>query len=141
MLIGIGVMAVQLAKYYGAAVTAVDSGEKLAMLRAIGADHVVDYQQENFRALRPDLRRDLRRGRQEPVLGQPALAQARRALSARQPRPGGADTSAVEFVAKRQAVVIGAASHKTEELVFLPTMRIDTPLRSGRFRCYPQISI
>ncbi len=44
----IGVMAVQLAKHFGAHVTAVDSGDKLAMLREIGADQVIDYTQEDF---------------------------------------------------------------------------------------------
>ena len=41
----IGTFGVQLAKHYGAVVTAVDSGLKLAMLRDIGADQVVDYTQ------------------------------------------------------------------------------------------------
>lgn len=44
----IGTFGVQLAKLYGAEVTAVDRTEKLDMLRTIGAAHVIDYTQEDF---------------------------------------------------------------------------------------------
>jgi NADPH:quinone reductase-like Zn-dependent oxidoreductase len=47
---GVGTFAVQLAKLMGAHVTAVDSAEKLEMLRSIGADEVMDYGQEDFTA-------------------------------------------------------------------------------------------
>jgi NADPH:quinone reductase-like Zn-dependent oxidoreductase len=45
---GMGTFAVQIAKYFGAEVTGVDSPGKLDMLRSIGADHVVDYTQKDY---------------------------------------------------------------------------------------------
>lgn len=45
---GVGTFAVQIAKSFGAEVTGVDSAPKLDMLRALGADHVIDYTQTDF---------------------------------------------------------------------------------------------
>lgn len=54
---GVGALALQIAKAYGAHVTAVDSPSKLDMLRSLGADEVVDYTREDFtrRGVRYDL--------------------------------------------------------------------------------------
>ncbi len=45
---GVGSFAVQIAKSFGVEVTAVCSTSKLDMARSLGADHVIDYTQENF---------------------------------------------------------------------------------------------
>lgn len=45
---GVGTFALQIAKTYGVEVTVVDKPAKLDMLRAMGADHVVDYLNEDF---------------------------------------------------------------------------------------------
>jgi len=72
---GVGTVAVQLAKSYGADVTGVDSTEKLELIRSIGADHVIDYTQVEFTrgAERYDLIVD--------VPGNHSFASCRRALA------------------------------------------------------------
>jgi len=72
---GVGTYAVQLAKVYGAAVTAVCSATKADMVRSLGADHVIDYTHEDFAqgAQRYDAILD--------VGGTPSLSRLRRALA------------------------------------------------------------
>ena len=54
---GVGTFAVQIAKSFGAEVTAVCSPSNLGRARVIGADHVIDYTQEDF--TRSELQYDL----------------------------------------------------------------------------------
>ena len=59
---GAGTFALQLAKLHGARVTAIDKGEKLDALRALGADEVADYEVEDItaRAVQYDLVLDVK---------------------------------------------------------------------------------
>jgi NADPH:quinone reductase-like Zn-dependent oxidoreductase len=71
---GVGSYAVQLAKAFGADVTGVASTAKLDLVRALGADHVVDYTQADFAdGSRYDLIID--------IAGNPTLSRLRRALA------------------------------------------------------------
>lgn len=72
---GVGTFAVQIAKAFGARVTGVCSTSKTAMVRSIGADHVIDYTQEDFAGgeKRYDLIID--------IGGNTTLARMRRALT------------------------------------------------------------
>jgi len=54
---GVGTFAVQIAKHLGAEVTGVCSTRNVDLVRSLGADHVVDYTQEDF--TRGDRRYDL----------------------------------------------------------------------------------
>ncbi|TFC33925.1 NAD(P)-dependent alcohol dehydrogenase [Cryobacterium sp. TMT2-14] len=74
---GVGSFAVQLAKAFGAEVTAVCSTRNAELARGLGADHVIDYTSEDFTA----------QGRQYEVIfdliGNRSLSDCRRALTPR----------------------------------------------------------
>jgi NADPH:quinone reductase-like Zn-dependent oxidoreductase len=76
---GVGLFAVQIAKSFGADVSGVCSTAKVELVRGVGADHVIDYTQEDFINTRSGPRYDL-------ILdmgGNRSLSQLRRALTPR----------------------------------------------------------
>jgi NADPH:quinone reductase-like Zn-dependent oxidoreductase len=74
---GVGSYAVQLAKAFGAEVTAVCSGAKADLVTSLGADHVIDYARKDFAdgSRKYDLILD--------IAGNPSLKRLRRALRPR----------------------------------------------------------
>ena len=128
----IGTFAVQLAKSYGAEVTAVDSAAKLEMLRSIGADHVIDYAQEDFtrRGERYDVIFD--------VIGKSAFGASMRALEENGryllSNPG---LSHLVRGAGNKRVIAGSSSRSTRQLVRLRELIEAGKLRTVIDRRYP----
>lgn len=83
----IGSIAVQLARHFGAEVTAVTSGANIDLLRSLGANHVVDYGRSDFSAATAayDLIFD--------AVGKSSFGRARRAL-----KPGGVYVTTVPTI-------------------------------------------
>src|SRR6266567_3552676 len=133
----IGTFAVQLARYFGAEVTAVDSTGKLDMLRSIGADQVIDYTQADFTKNgetydvifdvvgKSSFSRSVlslkHNGRY--LLANPRLSQMVRGL----------------WTSRRSSkkVIFGAASEKTEDLVILTELIEAGKIQSVIDRRYP----
>lgn len=75
---GVGTIALQYAKSLGAVVTCVDKAEKFALLRSLGADHLIDYTKENY------TRNGLQYDRILDVIAHRSISDYKRAL-----KPGG----------------------------------------------------
>jgi NADPH:quinone reductase-like Zn-dependent oxidoreductase len=133
----IGTFAVQLAKVYGAEVTAVDSAGKLDMLRSIGADHVIDYTREDFTkggqvydviydvVGRSPFSRSMRSIREGGIylLGNAGLTQTIRGSSASR--------------AGRRKVIMGTSSQKAEDLLALKGLIEAGRIKTVIDRIYP----
>jgi NADPH:quinone reductase-like Zn-dependent oxidoreductase len=133
----IGTFAIQLAKYFGAEVTGVDSTKKLDILRSIGADHVIDYTKEDFTKSGEiyDIIFDV--VGKSPFSGSvKSLNQNGRYLIA---NPGLSQRVQRRWtsVTSSKKVIIGTASGKTEDLLFLKELIQAGKITSVIDRCYP----
>jgi 2-desacetyl-2-hydroxyethyl bacteriochlorophyllide A dehydrogenase len=133
----IGTFAIQLARYFGAEVTGVDSTRKLDLLRSIGADHVIDYTQADFSksgetydvifdvpgksSFSGSLKSLEQNGRY--LLGSAGLSQMVRGRWA--------------SMTSSQKVIVGAASQNTEDLNFLKQLIEGGKLKSVIDRRFP----
>ena len=133
----IGTFGIQLAKSYGAEVTAVDSTAKLDMMRSIGADHVIDYTQEDFTkrietydvifdvvgkaSFSGSMRRLNKNGRY--LLANPTLRKMIRGF--------------LRSKISNKKAISGVSSYKTEDLVHLRELIEAGTMKSVIDRCYP----
>ncbi len=134
---GIGSAALQLAKHYGAEVTGVCGGPRVEYVRALGADHVIDYTSEDFtrNGERYDLIFD--------VLGKSSFDRCRGSLA-----PGGVYLLASfkskallqmlrTKIAGREKVICALAGEKVENLAFVGKLAEAGEFRAIVDRCFP----
>jgi 2-desacetyl-2-hydroxyethyl bacteriochlorophyllide A dehydrogenase len=133
----IGTFAIQLAKNFGAEVTGVDSTTKQEMIRALGADHVIDYTTENYtkNGQTYDLIID--------VVGKHSVSRRLRLL-----KPNGVYYLAFArpyhillgwwvSITSNKKLKIQSANQKTEDLIYLAELLEDGKIRSMIDRKFP----
>ncbi len=133
----IGTIAVQLARYYGAEVTAVDSTGKLDMLRSLGADHVIDFTQEDF----------TKNGRTYDVIFD-VVGKSSFSGSVRSLKENGffllgnsalSDKIRAPWASKASSkhIITGTSSYKTQDLIFLAELVEAGKIKTVIDRRYP----
>jgi NADPH:quinone reductase-like Zn-dependent oxidoreductase len=132
----VGTFAVQLAKYFGAEVTGVCSTSKLALVKALGADRVVDYTQEDFtkRGERYDIILD--------AAGTTTFSQCQGVLEPNgyylhTVMPGAALQGLWSAMTTGKHIVGGTAAPRAEALVSLKELSDAGWLKPVIDRCYP----
>jgi NADPH:quinone reductase-like Zn-dependent oxidoreductase len=133
----IGTFAVQLAKHFGAKVTAVDSTGKLDILRSIGADQVIDYTQEDFTKSGQSYDFIL------DVVGKSSFSGSIRSLKQNgryliaNPGPSQVVRGRWTSMTGSKKVISGAAYPKTEDLLFLKELIEAGKIKAVIDRRYP----
>jgi NADPH:quinone reductase-like Zn-dependent oxidoreductase len=138
---GVGTFALQIAKAFGAEVTAVCSTRNMEQSRSLGADHVIDYTKENF----------TRNGKQYDLIlaanGYHSLSDYKRALTpqGRYVMAGGKPAQMFQalllgsWISEKGGRKVGMVSAKPDQqdLVFMKELFEAGKVRSVIDRCYP----
>jgi NADPH:quinone reductase-like Zn-dependent oxidoreductase len=133
----IGTFAVQLAKYFGAEVTGVDSTGKLDMLYSIGADQVIDYTQEDFTKSGESYDFILDVVSKSSFSGSVRLLKQNGRYLIANPGPSQVVRGRWTSMTSSKKVIFGAAYPKTEDLIFLRELIEAGKIKSVIDRRYP----
>jgi len=133
----IGAYAVQIAKHYGAEVTAVDSTDKLDMLRSIGADHVIDFTQADFTHSGETYDFILDVVSKAPFSGSIRSLNDNGIYLIANPRISQMLRGRWTLWRGSKSVIYGSASSKTEDLLFLKGLIEAGKIKSVIDRTYP----
>jgi NADPH:quinone reductase-like Zn-dependent oxidoreductase len=133
----IGTFGIQISKHFGAEITAVDSADKLEMLRWIGADHTIDYRKEDFtkRGEKFDVVFD--------VIGKSPFSGSIHSLEEggyyllANPRVNYMLRGAWVSMRSTMKVISGTAQQKSEDLNYLRQLAEDGVIRTIIDRTYP----
>jgi NADPH:quinone reductase-like Zn-dependent oxidoreductase len=133
----VGTAAVQLAKYFGAEVTAVSSTANVQLVKSLGADHIIDYTREDF----------TQRGETYDIIfdtvGKSSLSGSLKSLEQGgtylQAAAGPSQLVQMTWAAKRSGkTAIGETAYpKAEDLIWLNELVEAGKLKPVIDRCYP----
>ena len=133
----VGPYAIQLAKFFGAEVTAVDSTKKLDVLQSIGADHVIDYTHKDF--TKSDKTYDVI----FDVVGKSRYSGCIKSLEENgiylltYPKLSRSIRGLWNSRRSNKKVISGTATDSTEDLIFLRELIEAGKIKSVIDRCYP----
>ena len=133
----IGTLAIQLAKLHEAEVTAVDSTDKQALLRSLGADHTIDYTTTDY------LKQNYKFDMIIDVVGRKSVRRRLRLL-----KPGGSYYLAFARPAQlflalwtsltgQKKLIIQSASQKKEDLEYLTSLLVEGKLKTVLDKQFP----
>lgn len=133
----IGTYGIQIAKLYGAKVTAIDSSEKLNFLKDIGADEVIDYRMEDYisKPNKYDIIFDVI-GNKPITHGLKKLNKNGRYLMAN-PRLLNIFRGIFSSITSDKKVIFDLADEKIEDLIFLRELVEDKKLKAYIDRSFP----